>query len=837
VSEALPIVDVLPQVIGALETGRSLVIQAPPGAGKSTRVPLELLEQPWAQGRRILMLEPRRLAARAVAARMASLLGEPVGRTVGVRMRLDTRVSAQTRLEVLTEGVLSGMLHDDPALEDVACVIFDEFHERSLQADLGLALCLDARQHLNESLRIVVMSATLEVEPVARLLEESDSRFGQTAIVRSEGRTHPVDVRYAARVADASLEPRVIAERCANAVRRALEETTGDVLVFLPGAGEIRRVQDLLEAHEPAGVMLAPLFGDLSREEQDRAIAPAPAHSRKVVLATNIAETSLTIEGVRVVVDAGVARRARFDPVTGMSRLDTLRISRASADQRCGRAGRLAAGTCYRLWTQATQRTLEAHTPAEILEADLAPLALEMAGWNITDPRALRWLDAPPAGSLAQARDLLRQLGALDGEHRITAHGRAMLRLRTHPRMAHMLLRARDLGLSSLAAGIAAVLTERLDAGAAARDADLRKRLDILKEGGGDRGARERARRTAELFLRQLGERGSRTRSHDDDPVGTLIALAYPDRIARQKSAGRYVLSGGRGAVFTAPQSLARSEFLAIAELDAGEREALIRAAAPLSREALEDAFAGEIAMVDDIRWDARERAVLATCTRRLGELVIDSKPLRNPDARRVAAVLLQGIRETSLDVLPWTRELRVWQARVAFVRRLPSEAAAGWPDVSDEGLAARLDDWLAPWIEGMSRIDHLARLDLRAALESLLEWRLRERLDALAPLTVQVPSGSHIRIDYLDPETPSLPVRLQEVFGLRSTPRIGGGAVALVMKLLSPAQRPVQVTRDLESFWSSGYAEVRRELKGRYPKHYWPEDPLQAQPRRGTRK
>jgi len=830
--DALPIVEVLPQIVAALQTGRSLVIQAPPGAGKSTRVPLELLEQPWARGRRILMLEPRRLAARAVAARMASLLSEPVGHTVGYRMRLDTRVSDATRLEVLTEGVLSGLLREDPALEDVACVIFDEFHERSLQADLGLAMCLDARQHLNESLRIVVMSATLEAEPVARLLEEA-------AIVRSAGRSHPVDVRYAARVADTSLESRVIAGRCANAVGRALEETTGDVLTFLPGAGEIRRVQSLLEESGlDRNVILAPLFGDLSRDEQDRAMAPAPPGQRKVVLATNIAETSLTIEGVRVVVDAGVARRARFDPVSGMSRLETLRISRASADQRCGRAGRVAAGTCYRLWTEATQRALEAQTPAEILEADLAPLALEIAGWNVTDVASLRWLDSPPGGSLAQARDLLRQLGALDREHRSTAHGRAMLGLRTHPRLAHMLLRGRDLGLAALAADIAAVLTERVEPGAGARDADLRRRLDALNDGHGvDKAARDRAKRTADLFLRQLGSQGSRAQGGEEDSIGTLVALAYPDRIARQKGSGRYVLSSGRGAVFTAPQSLSRAEFLAIAELDAGEREALIRLAAPLRREALERAFADEIEPVDDIRWDSRERAVLATRTRRLGDLVIDEKPLRNPDAARVAAALLQGIRETSLDVLPWTRELRAWQARVGFVRRLAAESATGWPDVSDEGLAAQLDTWLAAGIDGMSRIDHLARLDLRAALESLLDWRLRERLDALAPASVQVPSGSHIRIDYLEPETPSLSVRLQEVFGLRSTPRIGGGAVAVVMKLLSPAQRPVQVTRDLESFWRSGYAEVRKELKGRYPKHYWPDDPLQAQPRRGARR
>lgn len=843
----LPIVEVLPAIRTALRQSRNLVLQAPPGAGKSTRVPLELLQEPWVDGRRILMLEPRRLAARAVACRMADTLREPVGRAVGYRMRFDTRVSAATRLEVVTEGILGTLLRQDPALERVACVIFDEFHERSLQADLGLALCLDVQAHLNQSLRLLVMSATLEAEPVARLL-------GEAAIVRAVGRSFPVDTRYVGRPGRrlASEPPHIVAAEVVRAVRSAASDEPGDVLVFLPGAPEIRRAQRLLE-ESPLGpdVTVAPLHGELGRAEQDRALAPSAVGSRRVVLATNIAETSLTIEGVRVVVDSGLARRARFDPVSGMSRLETLPVSAASADQRRGRAGRVAAGACYRLWTESAQRSLEPHSPAEILEADLAPLALELAGWNVTDANTLAWLDQPPAGSLAQARELLRQLDALDARDRITTHGRALLELRVHPRLAHMLVRASDLGLQPLALDVAALLSERdlLRGAAGSRDADLRVRLEALRDPAPvesvDRGARERVRRAARLIERQLVPRATeRTRKGeiDDDAVAMLVALAYPDRIARAREpgSGRYLLSNGRGAIFTEAQALARAEFLAVAELDAGEREARIYQAAPLSRAAIEEVFASDIVSEDSIRFDAREGAVLASRVRRLRALVIDEKPLPCPDSGRIAAALIEGIRARSVNVLPWDRETRAWQARVGFVRGLPAERDAGWPDVSDAALAATLESWLAPWIDGMTRLDHLARVDLRAALEAHLDWPHRQRLDVLAPTHLAVASGSRCRIDYAEADAPSLSVRLQEVFGLRATPRIGGGAVPLLLKLLSPARRPVQITRDLESFWRTGYAEVRKELKGRYPKHHWPEDPARkagTDPVSGSRK
>ena len=842
----LPIVTALPEIRAALRRQRNLVLQAPPGAGKSTRVPLELLAEPWVDGRRILMLEPRRLATRAVAQRMASTLGEPIGRSIGYRMRLDTRVSAATRIEVVTEGVLGTILQRDPALEDVACVIFDEFHERSLQADLGLALCLDVQANLREQLRLVVMSATLEAEPVAKLM-------GDARTVRSAGRSHPVEVVHldpgTARFDSGSAA--AFTRSVVGAIRRALQND-GDVLVFLPGAAEIRRTHAALQESLPPGILIAPLFGDLAQAEQDRALQPAPQGLRKVVLATNIAETSLTIEGVRVVVDAGLERRSRFDPVSGMNRLETRRISRASAEQRAGRAGRLAPGVCLRLWSESTQRTLEAHAPAEILEADLAPLALELAGWNVADASRLAWLDPPPAAALAQARELLARLGALDAQGRISEHGRAMLSLRLHPRLAHMLLRARDLDRVALACDLAALLSERdiVKARAGERDSDLRVRLDAVRGTSGsadtiDRGGRERVRRSAAQYRRLMQlDPASSTPAAADDDVGVLLAFAYPDRIAQSRAddAGRYLLSNGRGARFDGPQALARAEFLVIPELDAGDREARIFLAAPISRHALQTHLAADMTQDEDIRWDARTRAVSALRARRLGALTIESRTLGQPDPQRVRAAMLEGIRELGIAALPWDRETRDWQARVGFVRNLPAERETGWPDVSDATLMAALEAWLAPFLDRVTRADHLARLDLRAALESLLEWKQRQRLEALAPTHLAVPSGSRIRVDYADSEAaggaaPSLAVRLQEVFGWHDTPRIGGGTVAVLIKLLSPAQRPVQVTRDLASFWRTGYAEVRKELKGRYPKHYWPEDPSSAEPRRGTKR
>lgn len=827
----LPVAGLLPALTEALATQANVVLVAPPGAGKSTGVPLALLADGRLRGR-IILLEPRRLAARAVATRMAKLLGEPLGQTVGIRTRLETRVSAATRLEVVTEGVLTRMLQADAALEGVALVIFDEFHERSLNADLGLALCLDAQANLRDDLRLLVMSATLDAASVAGLLG-GDGR--DCPVLSSEGRAFPVETRHLGRA-----QPDSLARDVAAAVRRALTDEPGDLLVFLPGAPEIRRVMRLLaEPAPPAGVHVLPLYGDLTPADQDAALGRAPAGVRKVVLATAIAETSLTIEGVRVVIDCGYARRARFDPVSGMSGLETVRVSRAAADQRRGRAGRLEPGTCYRLWPEEQTRALAAQTPAEILEADLAPLALELACWGVADPGQLRLLDAPPAATFAQARDLLTRLGALDAAGSITAHGRGMARLGLHPRLAHMVLAARPLGLANLAVDIAAVLSERdlFRAGTGLRNADLRLRVEALRREAAtpaglelDRGACERARRLVSQWRRELGLDSREVA--DVDGAGILLAFAYPDRIGRARGAdGRYALSGGRGAFFAEPQALARSEFLVAAELDAGEREARIFLAAPVTLDELERHCAQAIELRDVVRWDAREQAVIARRERRLGAVLLEERRPERPDAARVLAAMLEGIASLGLEAMPWTREARALQRRAGFARSMLDPRDPPWPAVDDETLATTLADWLAPWLDGISRRDHLSRLDLLEILRGHLGYAAQKRIDELAPTHLVVPSGSRLPIDYTDTAAPSVSVRLQEMFGLTETPRVGGGRVPLTIELLSPAQRPVQVTRDLRSFWERGYVEVKKELKGRYPKHYWPDDPLTATP------
>jgi ATP-dependent helicase HrpB len=836
-SPSLPIEASLPALQSALGAHHNVVLQAPPGAGKSTGVPLALLDLPALKGK-IVMLEPRRIAARAIAARMAYMLGEPVGRTVGYRTRLESKVSRETRIEVVTEGILTRWLQRDAALEGVDIVIFDEFHERSLNADLGLALCLDAQESLREDLKILVMSATLDGAAVATLL-------GSAPIVSSEGRAYEVATRYRERLDlrgardPARQSNEDVAQVVARTIQRALDEEHGDILVFLPGQGEIRRSMRLLEeARLPPATRVLPLYGDLPAEEQDAAIQPSRTGERRVVLATNIAETSLTIEGVRIVIDSGWARRSRFDPATGMSRLEDVRISRSSADQRRGRAGRLEPGVCYRLWSEIEQASLIAQTPPEIVEADLAPLALELAGWGVSDPRSLRWLDLPPGAAFSQARDLLTSLGALDRDGRITPHGRDLARLGTHPRLAHMIARGRDLGRQRVALEIAAVLGERdlLRASGPNRNVDLRLRVEALRPGfrtpAGmtlDTSARQRSLRTIDLLERQSGA-SSAMASSDDAEVGRLLAFAYPDRIAQSRGgAGRYLLTSGRGATLPEAQSLARSEFLVVADVDAGDREAVIRLAAPIDRRALEEDFAEQIDRRERFEWDSREQAVVARDERWLGQLKLDERRIERPDPSRLSAAMLAGVRELGIGALPWSKESRALQARLQFVRRVDDPSRA-WPDVSDETLLATLDQWLAPWIDGTSRREHLSKLDLTAILTALLDWPAQQRLNAFAPTHLTVPSGSRIPIDY-STEAPSVSVRLQEVFGLQVTPTVGDGRVPLTLQLLSPAHRPVQVTRDLASFWSRGYPEVKKELKGRYPKHYWPDDPLTAEP------
>lgn len=830
--DRLPIDDALPELRAALAASAAVVLQAPPGAGKTTHVPLALLNESWLAGRSILILEPRRLAARAACTRMAQLLGESAGQTVGYRIRFDSKVSAQTRIEVLTEGILTRRLQTDPELKNVGLVIFDEFHERHLHADLALALCHDSQKALREDLKILVMSATLDGAAVSRLLNDAP-------VVTSQGRSYPVDIHYLPRDPDGPL-PQTVCDSVVN----ALEKHEGDVLVFLPGAWEIRRAQELLQARlGSGGVELFPLYGDLPWEAQDRAIQPC-AGRRKIVLATPIAETSLTIEGVRVVVDGGFARVPQFDPQSGLSRLTTVRISRASSEQRAGRAGRLAPGVCYRLWSETTQRGLVPQSLPEIRGADLAPLALELAAWGVRDARTLSWLDPPPEATFNQARELLTELDAMDADGRATETGRAMARLPLHPRLSHMLFAAQQLGQGALACDIAALLSERdILTGEARRSADFVQRVEALQafRKNGRAGAQShqadangcaRVNQAAQQFQRLLSSAKSISIA-DVQQTGLLLALAYPDRVALARAPGdtRYLLASGRGARLHESEMRLRQPCIVAASLDAGETEGLIYSAAPLDVDTLRKQLAAHIRTQEVVRWDVPQQVVVARREERFGALVLDSKPLVNADPEKIRAAMLEGIRRLGIGALPWTHEAREWQTRVLSLRYwLPDE---DWPDVSDAALSETLAEWLGPYLDGMSRRDHLARLDLSTILKSRLDWDRSRRLEEGAPTHLEVPSGSHLRLEYIPGESPALRVKLQEMFGLADTPRVAWGKIPVTLHLLSPAQRPIQVTQDLRGFWERTYPEVKKELKGRYPKHPWPEDPWTATPTR----
>jgi ATP-dependent helicase HrpB len=811
--DSLPVDEALPRLKAVLAEHSAAVLVAPPGAGKTTRVPLALLDAPWLAGRKIVMQEPRRLAARAAARRMAASLGEAVGETVGYRVRLDTKVGPKTRIEVVTDGLFLRLLQDDPTLDGIGCVIFDELHERGLETDLSFALVREAQTALREDLRVIAMSATLDPGPVSE-------RLGGAPLIESAGRMFPVETRYLDRESAGRIE-----DTTASAIRAAFRDEAGSALVFLPGVGEIRRVQERLQ-DLGSDIDVAPLYGDLSPTEQDRAIAPSPAGRRKVVLATSIAETSLTIEGVRIVIDSGAMRVPRFSPRSGMTRLETVRVSQASADQRRGRAGRLEPGVCYRLWTEEAQRGLLPFTPPEILDADLAPLALELAAWGVSDAATLPWLTPPPASSLATARALLLDLGALDAAGTITVHGRAMVRLGQHPRLAHLVLKGRALGQGRIAALLAAILSERdfLRLSPGQRDADLRHRVDIALTG-----KRDGALRLIQESARRLMPREAKNETPDVSMTGALLALAYPDRIGRRRAgaAGRYLLSGGRGAALPEGDPMATEEFLVVADLDGSTQDSRIFLAAPITSVEIEELYADRIVAEQIVQWNARDGAVLARQRRRLGALILEDKPLGKPEPETVKAAMLAGVRQLGLDALPWSDDLAKWRERIAFLRRQDER----WPDLSDEALLASLEDWLAPFLDGVSRRDHLGRIDLAAALKALMPWERQRQLDSLAPTHIEVPSGSRVPIDYANPAEPTLSVRLQEMFGLTDTPRIAGGKVPVTLHLLSPARRPVQVTRDLASFWTSGYKAVKAELKGRYPRHYWPDDPLIAEP------
>jgi len=814
-TERLPIEEALPELRRALAAAPNAVLTAPPGAGKTTLVPLALLDEPWARDGRIVMLEPRRIAARGAARRMAQLLGERVGETVGYVTRGDTKLGPRTRIEVVTEGVLTRRLQRDPGLEGVAAVLFDEFHERSLHADLGLALALQAQALFRDDLRLLVMSATIEADAVAALL-------GGAAVVRSAGRMFPVETRYADRRIDAPVERRAAAA-VVEALRRHPE---GDALVFLPGGAEIRRTaQELSRLGLPPGVRVAPLYGALPPEAQDAAVAPSPPGERKVVLATSIAETSLTVEGVRIVVDAGLSRVPRYSPRTGLTALETAPVTAASADQRRGRAGRVAPGVCYRLWTEEEHRRLAPFGEPEIAAADLTPLALELAVWGAADPAELAFLDPPPEGAFKQAADLLRRLGAIDARGAATAAGRRMAELGMHPRLAHMTLRAVELGRGDLAFELAVLLEEREETGASV---DMRERVEALRRGASPAAARQR-----EEAARRMRDAGIGRSGTDAGYAGELLALAFPDRIALRRANGKYTLANGRGAEFAGDTPLTREPLLALAELDGAGVDSRIRSAAPLPLEALEQLFPDRLRTEDDVYWDDASSSVRARRRIAFEALVLEETPLASPDPDRVRAALLAGVASTGLAALPWTRAAEQWRGRVRFLRR---HAGEEWPDLSDEALLETLDEWLGPHVYGMKSKGDLQKLKLLDVLESMLPWDQRRKLDEWAPTHLVVPSGSRHAVDYGDPDAPSLSAKLQELFGWAETPRIAGGRVPLTIELLSPAQRPVQITRDLANFWRETYFEIKKDLKGRYPKHYWPDDPTAAVATRGTK-
>lgn len=819
----LPIDAVLGDLAAALRAGPNVVLVAPPGAGKTTRVPLALLDEPWATGGKLIILEPRRLAARGAAGRMAQTLGERVGDTVGLRVRLGSKIGPKTRIEVVTEGVFARMILDDPALDGIAAVLFDEFHERSLDADFGLALALDAQGGLREDLRILVMSATLDGARVAKLL-------GAAPVIESQGRAYPVETRYRGRDPLKRIEDQVT-----EAVQQALNEQSGSLLVFLPGQGEIRRVEERLRerVRDPA-VEIAPLYGALDQAEQDRAVLPTPAGRRKIVLATSIAETSLTIEGVRVVVDSGLARVPVYEPDIGVTRLETRRVSRAAADQRRGRAGRTEPGVCYRLWEEAGTGALEAFARPEILSADLAPLLLDCAAWGVADPTSLAFLDQPPAPALKEARALLLNLGALADDGRITADGRALQALPLPPRLARMVVVAARFGQARAAAELAALLVER---GLGGDATDLAERAERF---GRERGGRAAdMRRLAEGWAR-LAEKASPPGCDATGSIGFLLALAYPDRIARLRAAGsgQYLLANGRGAALEPTQRLAREPWIVVADMTGTAQQARILGGAAIGedevlRQAAEGLASFGLEERTETIFDRNARALRARAVRRYGAISLSERPLAVEATSENAATLAIGVATLGIGLLPWTKAQQQLRERTAFLRQaaIGTEGENPWPDLSDAGLAAEPELWLAPHIEGRTSLAAIAPADLDAALASLLPWDLKRRLDAEAPTHFVAPTGSHLAVDYAAEAGPTISVRVQELYGLAQHPSLAAGRVPLVLELLSPAHRPIQVTRDLPGFWRGSWAAVKADMKGRYPRHLWPDDPAAALP------
>ncbi len=818
-NENLPITKVLPELKGVFRSACCAVLSAPPGTGKTTLVPQAFLSEPWLDGKRIIMLEPRRAAARAAACRIAELLGEEPGQTVGWRIRGESKISRNTRIEIVTEGILTRLLQSDPELSGVGLIIFDEFHERSLNADLGLALCLDIQEGLRADLRLLVMSATLDIATVTAML-------GNCPAIHAEGRVFPVETRWGC-----TPELRDLPAAAARTALKLLTGEPGSILVFLPGAGEISAAAEILHGRVPDDVMVVQLHGSLDRQTQDAALFPAPDGKRKVVLSTNIAETSLTIEGVRMVVDCGYAKTALFDPSTGMTALRTVRISKASAEQRRGRAGRQEPGICCRLWSEQDHLRLEDFSRPEIFGADLAQFCLELALWG-TEAGRLRWLDPPPDAMLNAAAELLRELGAIGHDNRITSDGRQLAALPVHPRLGTMLLYARRLGVAALGCEIAALLEERdVAANYIAAGTDLRTRLQMLRgEAGNSAGILSGTRRQVLTIRDQLLRlAGEKYQPCDIEHAGLLAAFAYPDRIGKKRKTGslNYLLSGGRGARFAEVESVAASEFIVAARLDGAGADARIQLAAPVTEAELREHFANIITTVDSMRFDRERRAAAIVRETRLGALVLNTAPLNNPPPELIAAALTEGIRETGLHVLPWSDETDSIRERVNFARKMDPGV---WPDWSDEALMRSLDVWLMPFLHGIRSFDALKKIDLKTVLNTALGYELSSRLEREFPERFTVPSGSRIRIDY-STEEPELPVRVQEMFGCSVHPAIAGKRVKLRVRLLSPAMRPIQITSDLPAFWHGSWELVKKEMKGRYPKHYWPDNPAETDP------
>ncbi len=821
---SFPVHDVILQLKSLLTNSNNVILQAPPGAGKSTIVPIELLNEPWLQGKKIIMLEPRRLAARSVAYRMADLLKEEVGNTVGYRVRFENAIGKRTRLEVVTEGILTRMLQNDNALEEVGLVIFDEFHERSLHADLALALCLQSQNFLRPDLKLLIMSATMDAVAIS-------SKIGNAPIVTSHGKQFPVEIKYHAIDKDEYLSDEV-----ARAIKKALREEQGDVLVFLPGAGEIHRVFDLLEK-DLIDIELCPLYGDLPFKKQQEAILPNSIGRRKIVLATSIAETSLTIEGITVVIDSGYSRTQKFDPRSGLSRLETVRVTRDAADQRAGRAGRLKPGICYRLWSQATQSQLLPTRQPEIMEADLTPLLLELFNWGIKEVGELNWITTPPPGAVAQAKEILEQLEAIDGS-KITDRGKRMALLPAHPRIAHMLLAAQNETLLSLATDIASLLEEKNPIKDSATT-DICERIMLLRKWRlGDRVYAEssilnRIERAAAQWRKMMDAPIDNSTFNDFD-AGKLLMEAYPERIAQRldSKSDKYKLANGRVARLPKNDPLDSFEWLVIAEMDSGATEGKIFSAAAVSKEDVMK----HVKEFESVFWDHDREIVAGELQQRVGSLIVNRKAIPKINEQLREKIILEAIREKGFSFLDWGEEFEKWRARVLSLKKWRPEE--NWPDVSDHHLLMTMENWLVPFLQDVYKRSDFKKLSMSEILNSILPWELQRNFEKLAPEKLSVPSGSMIRLNYFsDGAAPVMEVRLQEVFGLTETPTVNEGRIKIILHLLSPGYKPVQVTRDLKSFWQTTYHEVRKELRMRYPKHHWPEDPWTAEAVRGIKR